>query len=378
MQNGETEYDDNNDIQEEYEEATSSRLDKNSVLNLNICSLNVQGLAKYVGDVHFQQYFKQYDIVGLCETWGDTNDTFSSLLDGYVILNDIRPKKRGAFRNSGGICVLIKQILIQNNFIRRIFADLNECVVLLLDGQNCVNQNDIIIIFTYIAPEKSSFYVDPTTNGIELLADKILLILSEYPNADLLIAGDLNARTKDFIDYIVEDDAVYIFGEHTAYPADEFSIHRNNKDSDFSNTYGVSLMELCCTFNVHLLNGRLFNDQDGNFTCFANNGTSVVDYMIASTALFPKFSNFGVASFDISDHLPIYCSLTLGIRPNTETLNETQRTEIHAWERYKWNPEIKDTFLLSFRENFRNFEDNFGIDEISLVSLLPDFIRVFQ
>lgn len=180
------------------------------------------------------------------------------------------------------------------------------------------------------------------------------------------------------MDYIVEDDPYYTFGEHTAYPADEFTMPRNNKDSDFSNTYGLSLMELCCTFNVHLLNGRLFNNKDGNFTCFANNGTSVVDYMIASTALFPKFSNVGVTSFDISDHLPIYCSLTLGIRPSNEPLNEIQTTETHAWERYKWNLEIKDTFLKSFRENFRKFEDNFSIDEISLVSLLPDFIRVFQ
>lgn len=185
MQNGEIEYDNSYDFQGEYEDVTNNSLVRHCVLNLNICSLNVQGLAKYVGNVHFQQYFKQYDIIGLCETWGDTNDTFSNLLDGYVILNDIRPKKRGAIRNAGGICVLIKEILTQNNFIRRIFADLNECVVLLVDGQNCVNQNDIILIFTYIAPERSSFYVDSTTNGIELLADKILLILSEYPNTEL-------------------------------------------------------------------------------------------------------------------------------------------------------------------------------------------------
>ena len=39
-------------------------------LNLHLCSLNVQGLAKYEAGVNFQHYFKRYDIVGLYETWG--------------------------------------------------------------------------------------------------------------------------------------------------------------------------------------------------------------------------------------------------------------------------------------------------------------------
>ena len=32
-----------------------------TVFDLNICSLNVQGLAKYEGDVHFQDYCKQFE-----------------------------------------------------------------------------------------------------------------------------------------------------------------------------------------------------------------------------------------------------------------------------------------------------------------------------
>ena len=59
------------------------------VFYLNICSLNVQALVKYEGDVNFQHYFKRYDIIGLCKTWGINNDSFANLLDGYVILNNI-------------------------------------------------------------------------------------------------------------------------------------------------------------------------------------------------------------------------------------------------------------------------------------------------
>ena len=52
------------------------------------------------------------------------------------------------------------------------------------------------------------------------------------------------------------------------------------------NLFGITLAELCCTFDIHIINGRLFNDSDGNFTCIANDGASVVDYSIASSKLF--------------------------------------------------------------------------------------------
>ena len=86
---------------------------------------------------------------------------------------------------------------------------------------------------------------------------------------------------------------------------------------------------MCSMFNIHILNGRLFNDLDGNYTCFANNGTSVVDYMIASTTLFSKFTNFGVDNFDTSDHMPIYCTLTLNVEQYTfdNTHRQTQGSE---------------------------------------------------
>ena len=247
-----------------------------------------------------------------------------------------------------------------------------------MDGHKFVNHNDIIIVFTYVAPEKSTFYADPSINGIDFLADKILSIMAESPNAELLLAGDFNARTKDYTDFIVDDDADYIFGEHTAYPADNFAIPRKSKDADFSNPYGLSLIELCCTFNVHILNGRLFGEKEGHFTCFANNSTSVVDYMIASTTLFPKITHFKVDDFDISDHLPIFCKLTLYERQRNETVNDTQENEIIAWEKYTWNPEKKDVFLAKFRDNFRIFQNNFENEEVSLVSLLPEFIHVLQ
>ena len=98
-----------------------------------------------------------------------------------------------------------------------------------------------------------------------------------YPNADLFLSGDLNSRIGDQQDFIPFDDLQFVFGE-SEYPTDSFDIIRQSKD-DTCNRFGTSLVDLCCTHNVHVLNGRLFNDTAGEITCVANNGSSVVDYM---------------------------------------------------------------------------------------------------
>ena len=86
------------------------------------------------------------------------------------------------------------------------------------------------------------------------------------------------------------------FGE-TNYESDDFDMKRSNKDGVY-NLFGISLAELCCTFDMHIINGQLFGDQDGNFNCIANNGASVVDYNIASSKLFAKISNFSIEDRD--------------------------------------------------------------------------------
>ena len=185
--------------------------------------------------------------------------------------------------------------LVSENIVKRICTDLKECVVLLLDGAKFVNQCDIIFFFTYVAPQYSSYYSNPAENGIDILPEKLLRVTAEFENADLVLAGDLNARTKDFLDYIVEDDVDYIFGENNRYPADSFCLPRQSKDMNTHNAFGLSLVELCCAFDIHIMNGRLFDDTEGKFTCFANNGTSIVDYIIASSSLFSKVCQFNIA-----------------------------------------------------------------------------------
>ena len=46
---------------------------------------------------------------------------------------------------------------------------------------------------------------------------------------------------------------------------------------------------MCCENDIHMLNGRLYDDVDGNITCISNEGKRFVDYVIASTCLFDLY-----------------------------------------------------------------------------------------
>ena len=203
-----------------------------------------------------------------------------------------------------------------------------------------------------MSPQGSRIYDNLTENyGILLIENNIIEIKAEYPDCCFFLAGDLNARTCDFKDFIPRDNLQYVFGE-TDYERDDFDIPRKNKDIDTFNQFGQSLVDLCCTFSVHIINGRLHDDTDGNYTCTANDGTSVVDYNIASSDLFPHVSYFNIENRDESVHFPIYCQFKF--QSNTDIkhdqahvyVSETPRSKL----RIQWKEDRKDNFISTFRE----------------------------
>ena len=60
-----------------------------------------------------------------------------------------------------------------------------------------------------------------------------------------------------------------------------------------------------------MLNGRLYDDVDGNITCISNEGNSLVDYVFASTSLFDKYTYFCIGTQYFSDHFLVICTLQL-------------------------------------------------------------------
>ena len=77
----------------------------------------------------------------------------------------------------------------------------------------------------YVAPEGSTIYDDNTgTNGIEIFEDKLLEVVTKYPDSSLLIAGYLNARCGEIQDISESDNVDFIFDDAVLYEKDDFNL----------------------------------------------------------------------------------------------------------------------------------------------------------
>ena len=105
-----------------------------------------------------------------------------------------------------------------------------------------------------------------------------------------MLTGDFNARCGEYQDLLVNDNIDFIIDDNGVYESDEFEFdtERNTKDTR-TNNFGISLIELCKIYGIHILNGRLPDD-----LCVANKGPSIVDYFIASSNLFQYVCRFEV------------------------------------------------------------------------------------
>lgn len=218
----------------------------------NICALNIQGLKKFVGNAEFLKFCRLYDIIALTETWQETEREFQKNLQGFSCFECIRKKKRTAARGSGGVALFIKDKLLQYGGVTRIYEHFTECVVLRFSAETFQRQNDLVMFFTYVAPENSPVYTTED-NGIVLLGDKLSEIVLDNPNAEIFLAGDLNSRISNFQDFIPYDDLQFVFGE-TDYPSDTFDMPRVSKDNT-CNRFGTYFIDLCCTYGIHVFNG---------------------------------------------------------------------------------------------------------------------------
>ena len=122
-----------------------------------------------------------------------------------------------------------------------------------------------------------------------------------------------------------------------------------NKDIIRYNNFGRILVDLCCTYNIHIVNGRCTVDSDGNYTCNANEGHSVVDYHLASSELFPFISYFNVEMRDESDHSPLLSHLKFEVIP--DPIVTDPEPPCISIDKLKWRDSSKGMFIETFNDN---------------------------
>ena len=298
----------------------------------------MHGLRNSRKNPYFETYLSSFDIVALLETWTTEDVEFADFMPAYTkyVLHGVRRSSFG--RTPGGVSVHIspafadKVVLVQKIDYGMIFR---------MSKQHFNQEKDIIWCFVYVPYDKSTFYDNRECNdGIMDFYLTVLDIIPDIVDCDIVIAGDLNARTGTLIDYI-EDDNIGDFIPHMDwYPSDNFDISRNSCDT-FTNSFGYSLIDICKQLGIHFLNGRTPGDAAGEYTFCSTTGKSVIDYFVVSSHLFSFIKNFYVDVNDQSDHYPLVCMLEyMSIKQTVENQHE----ETNNRNRLKWDPKYKDKF----------------------------------
>jgi len=195
-------------------------------------------------------------------------------MKSYLHFDYVRKIKENAKRNSGGISVFIRSGLCKKLSFQRLYEHFDNTVVLLKLSTICQSE-DVIMYFTYIS---SCYYNDKYDRiGIDVMYQYLEAITADYPHALLHVSGDLNSRCNDYLDFIPHDNLSFIIG-NVNYNGSDFDIPLSSKDILRGNNFGKHLVNLCGVFDIHFLNGWFSGDWCGEFTCFSNDGASVVDY----------------------------------------------------------------------------------------------------
>ena len=292
----------------------------------SILSWNIQDS---VGDktnkfeiAEFVSLFSSYSIVCLQET------KLLVKIEGFMSYNSLRSDSR-----SGGVC-----ILIQNNLRKGITSIKCECedfVVIKLDKHFFKLDFDLFLICFYISPstssyaKKSSNYTENTFESLNNLTSKL------REKGEVILCGDANTRTGKLPDFI----SSYNDHAHDVYQeigfSDDDSECRNNSDSVVVSPHSTLFLDLVINNQLKILNGRTLGDTTGKATCHKWNGSSAVDYFVASTWIRDKVDSLQVLNFNsYSDH----CPLLLKLSTNQHLSASSSLFHFDSMpNRFKWN-----------------------------------------
>ena len=239
----------------------------------------------------------------------------------------MRARRSKFGRNPRGLSVFIKTE-ISHLFQNRITGNLN--LTFIVKKELCNLGKDLVIMFCYVPPEGNAYYEDlDEENGITLLTAEIEELHTKHNNCLMMIMGDLNARTGNKQDFIWQDSIKHIVQTTDWYEADDFQKIRNSMDTEI-NRFGTTLVDTCKIFGLHMLNGRIGEDTQGNFTYISERGKSLIDYVILSAHLHNIVDTFKVdTELTLSDHLPLITEIKF------ENQAIHQETEGQKWVKYK-------------------------------------------
>ena len=266
-------------------------------------SLNVCGLKSKINLGVLKKFVEDMDFVCLSET--KTNQLPKGEIPGFTYFAKENPDGKTRLGGTHGL-----GLLVNNELCKYIDIIDNQstcsCPHVLWAKVNKEAFGEAFLLGSVHIPCESSIHYD--CGWPDDLSSDLSLLISTY-NLPFVLMGDFNARTGLLEEFVELEDVVANecgFTVNADVPLDlkedleELGIPsgRHNLDKRTNNN-GRSLIEICQTFNLKIVNGRFGADREiGEFTCETTRGKSVIDYVIASTNFLPLVDDFEVDMYD--------------------------------------------------------------------------------
>ena len=281
----------------------------------------------------FLEYLLKFDICCLTETFTSLNFDFTKCFDDHVILHSPGVRLSGHGRCCGGVVVILKKTLA--DFTTKLSTHSDNIVAFRL----CSNTiNETLFITVYIPPSDSPYYAGKMTDcNITVLEDVLITFEEQFPKANIVICGDLNARIGQWNVHTDEDTGDCPFDSHLLVqpPYNScscFSFSKRKSQDNTVNSFGKILKSFCKTYHCTILNGCTLHDSKGNHTYVSPQGESVVDYCMLIAPQLNCQVDLSVGTRAESDHMPLELHLGRVIR-----VNQTKQT-VFTYSKLQWNP----------------------------------------
>ena len=229
------------------------------------------------------------------ETKLDDLDSIS--LSNYTFIHQSRRQK--CLRRSGGIGVFIRNELVQRV---KLIESSSDYVLWLQVSETQHNKiNEAMLGVVYQPPESSRFLTEDEQELLEVEITSMCI-----SNEVVYLVGDMNARVSnenDFIDadtffsdyFDFDEESLRHFNKSDIFSLSFLSQKRANQDTAF-NKQGESLLNICKSNNLLILNGRCHKDKGiGKYTF---RDISVIDYAISSTEGLKRIQDFEIMELD--------------------------------------------------------------------------------
>ena len=274
------------------------------------------------------------DILILTKTW--TKAQLS--LHGFELITThakkYKSKKHG--RSSGSVAIGFKTVLKKGIKPILFHSDYIWCK---LDKYFFHLEKDIFlhVCAIYIPPRNSPYFNIDVFNDLEN-------DIAKFSNEGyVILSGDLNARTGSALDHIEEDASVHIPGD---MPILKHNLKKRNNYDNQINDHGKTLLDICKTCDLRILNGRTKGDSFGKITYHSPIGISTVDYVIVSHNFMNLVENFIVKQPTIfSDHSQITCWFRISQTVLSPVNSKPQIKTHNLPKQFIWEQNSNEKFL---------------------------------